>query len=105
MFTHKMNITELHKIAGGLNIEGGFPAIDLTQAAPQKKWVNLVLILDRPLIDHIIFDDIIKNNKYPLLESAILEINEHQMLATYLMVINYYVASIDKPAKITVHIH
>lgn len=108
-----MKISHIYKIAPGLNIEGGSPGIILKKNNAKKRWVNLVLVLDRPLIDNIIFDDIVKNNKFPLLENAIPEINEHQFLASYLMIIMYYATNgkkilqknEDEILKITIHIH
>lgn len=56
----------LYKFAGGLNIEGGHPQFHLSKCNPTKrpKWINLVLVLDRPLIDHIVFDDLFANNRF-----------------------------------------
>lgn len=83
---------------------------------PGKKtiWANIILVLDRPLIDKILFEDLdkkIKDNSFPLLENGIDEINEHQMLSIYLMIILYYaregrqlLARQDK-INILVHIH
>jgi len=104
-------VTDLHKIAGGLNIEGGYPAKDLKKK--NALWANLVIVLDRPLIDNIIFDDILTNNKYPLLENALDDLNEHQFLASYIMIIAYYINhgrkmlnySLNDALNITVHIH
>ena len=108
-----MELKNLHELAGGLNIEGGLPAIDLLKTNPNGKWVNLILVLDRPLIDKVIFDDIFTNNPYPLLESAIDNLNENHFLAAYLMIIGYYLENgrrlfkIDnnKTFKISIHIH
>ena len=109
-----MELNDLYKIAPGLNIEGGFPYMDLKKNKNcQTKWVNLILVLDRPLIDNIVFDDIFANNKYPLLESAIDNLNEHHFLAAYLMIIAYYIENgrqllKKNPTdnlKITIHIH
>jgi hypothetical protein len=128
-----LSIKDLHQIAGGLNIEGGHPGIDLHSSkiysnhnsirnlesmrleshAITALWVNSVLVLDRPLIDHLSFDDLNRNNIYPSLENAIIEINEHQLLASYLMIIGYYQANGHEilnlpdttPLKITIHLH
>lgn len=108
-----MEISKLYKIAAGLNIEGGFPFIDLYRDYKKCIWANLILVLDRPLIDKIIFDDLFANNKYPLLESAIDNLNEHNFLAAYLMIICYYFDNgrkiLNKKENdvlyITVHIH
>lgn len=97
----------------GLNIEGGFPQQDLLKTNPNGKWVNIILVLDRPLIDNITFDEILSNNKYSLLESAVNNLNEHHFLAAYLMVIGYYIENgrlifgidIQKEFKIVIHIH
>lgn len=99
-------IDQLSKLAIGLNIEGGFPSIDLAKINGHKIWTNLILVLDRPLIDNIIFDDLVKNNPYPLLENAIDEINEYQLFAVYLMIIGYYLEMANqKSLNVTIHIH
>jgi hypothetical protein len=91
----------LYLLAGGLNIEGGLPALSLKK---NKIWINVVTVLDRPLIDNITFDEIISNNKYPLLENYFDNINEHKIFATYITLINYY-SHFNHDAKILVHIH
>lgn len=93
---------DLYKIAGGLNIEGGFPARDAGSSTP---WVNLVLVLDRPLVDNVIFDDLIgdvRKKKYPLLENGVLELDEPKFLTAYLAIMAYYM---QKHKHIVVHIH
>ena len=82
--------SQLYQIAGGLNIEGGFPSRD---AGPKIPWANLVLVLDRPLVDNVIFDDLIadvRNKKYPLLENGVLELDEPKFLTAYLAIMAYY---------------
>jgi hypothetical protein len=103
-----IQLKDLYTIAGGLNIEGGFPKRDL----PKKSslWVNLVLVLDRPLIDNIVFDDIFKNNKYPLLENAIEEINEKHFMMAYVLILAYYIDNCKKllnqdHANILIYVH
>lgn len=111
-------VSELHNIAGGLNIEGGFPYNYLVRDNVDEYvlWGNYVLVLDRPLIDNILFEELdkkMKENNYPLLENTIDEINEHQMFAIYLMTIGFYLEygrRILRKTKtdglhITVHIH
>lgn len=113
LVTEIMEIQHLSKVAGGLNIEGGFPHRDLLKTSPQALWVNLVVVLDRPLIDHHLFDDILAKNPYPLLESAIEELNESKMLTAYLATIGYYCEhgrslinlSRDMPLRMMIHIH
>lgn len=85
-----MELHNMHTIVSmeGLNIEGGFPQRDLIKTNPNGRWVNIIFVLDRPLIDNITFDEILSNNKYPLLESAIDNLNEHHFLAAYLMVMS-----------------
>ena len=43
-------VSELHKIAGALNIEGGFPYNYLVRDNTDEYvlWGNYVLVLDRP---------------------------------------------------------
>ena len=102
-----MKVSEISKFGAGLNIEGGFPKRDLPSGA---KWVNPTLVLDRPLVDHINFDEIVRTNPFPLLENAIPEINERQMLATYLIMLNYYISNAceltnkENPV-IVIHLH
>jgi hypothetical protein len=107
----QIKIKDLNKYAGGLNIEGGFPYRDLTKNQQTNKlWVNLILVLDRPIIDNITFDEILKNNKYPLLENFFKDINEHNFIALFTGVILYYAYCGSKLVnkdkfKITVHVH
>ena len=107
-----MELCNIYKLAGGLNIEGGFPCMDLHKTNPSGAWVNLVLVLDRPLVDKILFDDIFENNTYPFLENAIDNLNEHNFLAAYIMIIGFYIKNGPKifgcenrTFKIVVHIH
>lgn len=114
-----VNVTELYKIAPGLNIEGGLPQHNLiNNNLIQSKdviWANVVIVLDCPLVGehNITFDELVATNPYPLLENAIEEINEHKFLATYLMILGYYLengrklmcVSKDDILNITVHIH
>ena len=110
-----LSINKIYELGSGLNIEGGYPYHDLIKQNNNAKriWVNLVVVLDRPLIDNIVFDEIVANNKYPLLENAIENLNEHHFLATYLMTIGYYLEhgrnlvelSDSDKLKITIHVH
>lgn len=113
----KVLVKNLHQIAGGLNIEGGFPYYDLIKNSNQDKiWANIIAVLDRPLIDQILFeelDQLMKKNSYKLLENTINDLNEHQFLSVYFMVIGYYLENgrhLLKKKKndildITIHIH
>lgn len=111
-------VSDLKSLASGLNIEGGSPYQLLIKQNQYKKvlWINLVLVLDRPLIDHVLFEELdkkMKDNEYPLLENTVDTINEHQMFATYIMIIGYYMEygreMIGKnktdPLRLTIHIH
>lgn len=110
-----VKVTELHKLSPGLNIEGGLPQIALTKNNKNSIWVNVVTVLDCPLVGehNITFDELVRTNPYPLLENAILEINERHFLATYLTIIGYYLENGFKLVKlddkeklnITIHIH
>src|SRR6185312_16480063 len=84
----QLKVSEIYQLGGGLNIEGGYPLRDLKK---KSIWANIVVVLDRPLIDNIIFDDILANNKYPLLENALDDLNEHQFMAAYLLILAYYI--------------
>ena len=111
-------ISKLHTVSDGLNIEGGYPYHYLIRDNPYKKvlWANLVLVLDRPLIDNVLFEELdkkLKKESYMLLENTVDEINEHQMFSIYLIVICYYLENgrkllnklVNDQLHITVHIH
>ena len=108
-----MELGNIHQLAGGLNIEGGYPCRDLHKTNLHGKWINCILVLDRPFVDKITFDEIFNNNKYPLLENAVDCLNENHFLAAYLMIIGYYLENgfklfdkdNDKILFITIHIH
>lgn len=115
---NQLQINKLYTIAGGLNIEGGLPAQYLLRDNPDKIaiWSNIILILDRPIIDNVLFEELDKRMKscnYPLLENTIDEINEHQMFAIYLMVVGYYLKhgrnllckNATDSLSITIHLH
>lgn len=108
-----LSVTELHRLATGLNIEGGDPGRDLRRTGSHKKWVNLVVVLDRPLVDHRLFDEIAATNPYPLLENAIPELNEPRFMIASLMMIGYYLARghdllclpAEQPLRVRIHVH
>jgi len=105
-------VSELYTLGGGLNIEGGSPYLDLKRTS-KCKWVNLVVVLNRPLIDNHLFNDILVNSKYPLLENCIENLNEKHMLASYIMIIGYYLEyshsivglSDEDTLYICIHVH
>jgi len=105
----QIKISELDKIAYGLNIEGGHPYRDLMAKNKNAIWANLIVVLDRPIADNMSFDnvmDIVKNNNYPLLENAIETLNESQFLATFLLTTIYYIVSTgNKSSSIMIHFH
>lgn len=99
-------VNKLYLIAGGLNIEGGYPYQELVSINKNAKWINIIFVLDRPFIDNITFDnimEIVSNNKYLLLENAIDTFNEHQMLVSILLIVIYYIE--QNPKKILIHFH
>ena len=111
-------VNQIYTIGCGLNIEGGLPKCNLIRDNPNKKvlWANLILVLDRPLVDNVLFSEIdqkMKDHNYPLLENTIDEINEHQMFAIYLATICYYIENgnrlLDKQTNdklhLTIHVH
>lgn len=114
----QVRINELHKLATGLNVEGGYPYRCLVRDNPFKNvlWGNIVLVLDRPIIDNILFEDMekkLQDNPSLILENLIDEINEHKMFATYLMILCYYIENgrrllnktNDEILHLVVHIH
>jgi hypothetical protein len=111
--TTTLPVTKLHQLAGGLNIEGGDPGRDLRRTGAHKIWVNLVVVLDRPLIDHQVFDEIAATNPYPLLENAIPELNEAKFFVAALTIIGYYLAHghemvgrpRDQRLRVRIHVH
>jgi HD superfamily phosphodiesterase len=85
--------TEIHLLGTALNIEGGSPFLNLYKNNPKALgWANVILVLDRPLYGTTFeqIEKIAAEQKYPILENTILEINEHQAYATYLHIIYYY---------------
>jgi hypothetical protein len=103
----------------GLNIEGGDPYLRLAKdhegLANVNKfiWANLILVLDRPFVDHVVFEELWNDNRFALLEPRIDILNEHHFMAAFLMVIQYYIMNAhtligkrdDEYIKITVHLH
>lgn len=81
---------ELHLLGVvGLNIEGGFPRLDLQ---PSTAWGNLVITLDNPLESNITFDELqkdVRKNQFPFLENGLPEINEPQYLVAYLSIMGF----------------
>jgi hypothetical protein len=109
-----IKVTDLHIIGGGLNIEGGDPYKILKDNNNHNiLWINTILVLDRPLVDNIIFEDLFNDTTYPILENRINEINEHHYMAVYLTILQYYIKNgkrllgkkEDDTLKITVHFH
>jgi hypothetical protein len=89
----------MYKVSAG-NIEGGFPAQD-----SGTKWVSHVTLLDDPLKTKKPFYQLLKevnDNKWPMLENGVEEIDESRHLASYLAIMGYYMAKHD---KITIHVH
>ncbi|CAH6421692.1 Hypothetical protein KVN_LOCUS422, partial [uncultured virus] len=84
-----------------------------TKANLRKLWVNIVLVLDRPLIDNITFDELVANNEYPLLENSINDLNEHKLFMVYLTIMVFYIENgkqilgftEEEKLKITIHVH
>ena len=113
--------SDIDQIADCLNIEGGDPYRRLINHKDNHKdshkkviWANIILDLDRPLIDHVIFETIWNDNRFPLLEPRIDNLNEHHFMAAFLMIIQYYVSNCHKllekedyneNVKITIHLH
>jgi hypothetical protein len=112
----RVKASELYRISDGLNIEGGDPYKRISKDHTNGRkflWVNLIVVLDRPLIDNVLFETIFNDNRFPLLENRIDNLNEHRFMAATLLIMQYYVQncrellhrSNSKPIKITVHVH
>jgi len=112
----RIKACELYRISDGLNIEGGDPYRRLKKDHATKSkflWVNLIVVLDRPLIDNVLFEKIFNDNRFPLLENRIDNLNEHQFMAATLLIMQYYIHNCrellhrrdSNPIKITVHVH
>lgn len=98
------NVTNatLGRVAAGLNIEGGYPGID---AGAKCRWINVVSVLDRPLIDNLSFDQLkqkVIENKYELLEAGVDTLDEKRLLQILVAIFSFY---IQKYKSIVVHIH
>jgi hypothetical protein len=92
----------LGRVAAGLNIEGGYPGID---AGPNCRWINVVSVLDRPLVDNLPFDQLkqkVLENKYDLLEAGVDMLDEKRLLQILISILSFY---ISKYKSIIVHIH
>lgn len=104
----QLQVSQLGDIAGGINIEGGFPYYCLRKDNPYKSiiWANIGIIVPKKQMRDIA-------NRYPMSENTIENINEHKMLSTYLMIVGYYLEHgrrlLDKTSNeklmVTVHMH
>ena len=102
-FQPEIENKQLPLVAAGLNIEGGRPMKQLTK---KQIWGNLVVVLDHPLQATVSFDELFKqaqDNKYPLLENVIDDINERQLLVAYLSLLYHYAEV--KRKRVLVHVH
>lgn len=102
-FQPEIEVQQLSLLASGLNIEGGRPYQQLNK---QQIWGNLVVVLDHPLHATAPFDELLKRaqeNKYPLLENVVNEINEKQLLVAYLSLMHHYAEV--KHQRVLVHLH
>ena len=112
-----MRTGDVSKNFFGLNIEGGDPylrlASDHKQNGTNFLWANLILVLDRPFVDNIVFEKLWNDNRFVLLEPRIDNLNEHHFMAAFLMVIRYYLMNCHEllrknnndHVKITIHLH
>jgi uncharacterized protein len=93
-------LTDLNRLAIGLNIEGYRPTLNLPDNC---KWYNLIQVIDEPL-KGINFDDIMKkvnDNKYEYIEQAI-DIN----ISDFIDKLSKLICDISTDHKnILVHIH
>lgn len=103
-------IKNLYQVGDVFNIEAGRPAKAL---AKDKIWVNIAMVLDRPLIDGVTLDEITEKNNFPLKEMSIPEYNETNVNLSLLLITNYYLENghrlLDKspsdPLKLLIQVH
>lgn len=115
-----LTASTLYKVAGALNIEGGYPYRDLFKTSRRAKlWVNLVTVLDCPMVPAFneqgvdikqTFDEIAQLMElmgYLLLEHAIQGLDENKLMVAYAAILNYYVQFAREQgwSNIVVHVH
>lgn len=89
-------LKDLHTEADVFNIEGGRPRKNL---AKNKIWLNLAMVLDRPLLDGKTLDVITNENTYPLKEMSLEQYNETNVNLSLLLITNYYIENGRKLLK------
>jgi hypothetical protein len=90
-------LNQIHLVADALNPEGGTIAQKYLQ--PHQVWANLCVVLDRPFQDGIEWDELTRNNQFPLKEASLLNYNEAQVNLAYAAILNYYITKAHKIAK------
>src|SRR5690349_10394666 len=90
----KCSIEDLRFVADGLNIEGG--SISRKYLREGQIWANLCVILDRPFVDGVEWEQLTNSNIFPLKEASILSYNEAQVNLTYALILQYYLTHAHK---------
>lgn len=107
----ELSLDQLKEVADGLNIEGG--TIYHKYLRQEQTWSNLCIVLDRPFVDGIEWQELTNTNSFPLKEAAILDYNEAQVNFAYATVMHYYITHAhqiaakpaDQMAKILIQVH
>lgn len=104
-------LNQLSEFTDALNIEGGI--IAKCYLRPNQIWANICVVLDRPFADGIEWNEITKNNHFPLKETSIQNYNEAKVNLAYAAIMHYYITHAhlltNKPqnnaAEIAIQVH
>lgn len=78
---------QLHTLGDAFNIEGGTPFLKLNK---HQIWLNLAVVLDRPLVDGKTLHEITTHNPFSLKESSIETYNEAQVNLAFTLITLHY---------------
>lgn len=84
---NQVPLDELYRYGDAFNIEAGQPSLKLND---KQIWLNLVAVLDRPLVDEKTLEEITLNNPYELKESSIESYNEAKINLAVLSIVHHY---------------
>jgi hypothetical protein len=96
-----LSLDQIHLVGDGLNIEGA--TIAQKYLKQNQIWANLCVVLDRPFLDGIEYDEIAKNNCYSLKEVSLLEYNEKQVNLAYVTTLYHYITKAHEIVKKVKH--